>query len=150
MSTDGVRVVAYDAAMRADLETGYVPRFVYDNFYLDGWEVRQREDLAQVLAREADCCDVALVGGELAGWVCTRIHAEDSMGEVYMLCVDPEYQRRGVGAALLRHAHARAHDAGMRMVMVETGDDAGHAPARAAYEAAGYVRWPVARYFKEL
>jgi hypothetical protein len=38
----------------------------------------------------------------------------------------------------------------MTMVMVETGGDPGHAPARGAYEAAGFERWPVARYFKAL
>lgn len=36
------------------------------------------------------------------------------------------------------------------MVMVETGGDRGHVPARATYEAEGFVRWPVARYFKDL
>ena len=38
----------------------------------------------------------------------------------------------------------------MRMVMVETGDDPGHEPARRLYESAGYQRWPVARYFADL
>lgn len=36
------------------------------------------------------------------------------------------------------------------MVMVETGGDAEHAPARAAYTSAGFQRWPVARYFRNL
>jgi hypothetical protein len=36
------------------------------------------------------------------------------------------------------------------MVMVETGGDPGHAAAQAGYEAAGFERWPVARYFKNL
>ena len=34
--------------------------------------------------------------------------------------------------------------------MVEVGGDSGHAPARALYESEGFVRWPVARYFKDL
>lgn len=38
----------------------------------------------------------------------------------------------------------------MTMIMVETGDDPERASARAAYEAYGYQRWPVARYFKNL
>lgn len=137
-------------AMRGDLGSGFVSRFVYDNFYPDGWEVRQREDLARVLDGEAGSCDVAIVSDEIAGWVCTRVHPEDSMGEVYILCVDPVHRRQGVGRALMSHVHERARRAGMRMVMVETGGDAGHAPARATYEAMGYDRWPVARYFKEL
>jgi GNAT superfamily N-acetyltransferase len=72
------------------------------------------------------------------------------MGEIHVIVVDPEFQRRAVGRALMRHAAERSRTAGMRMLMVETGDDPGHAPARLAYEAAGFQRWPVARYFSDL
>ena len=127
-----------------------VPRFVYDNFYPDGWRARQAADLAQVLDDEPDDIDVAMFGEVVVGWICTRIHPEDSMGEVHVITVAPEYQRLGVARALMEHAHDRVRRAGMRMIMVETGGDPGHAPARAAYEANGYQRWPVARYFKDL
>ena len=86
----------------------------------------------------------------MAGWACTHIHPEDSMGEVHVLAVDPGFQRRGIGRALMEHSQARAPDAGMVMMMVETGGDPGHEPARAVYGACGYQRWPVARYFKDL
>ena len=92
----------------------------------------------------------ALEGECPVGWVCARIHPEDQMGEIYVIAVDPEYQRRGVGQRLMEHASALSKDAGMRMVMVETGGDSGHAPARALYESEGFVRWPVAWYFKDL
>jgi len=127
-----------------------VPAFVYDSFYPNGWQARQTADMATVLDEEPDNVDMALDGTVVAGWVCTRLHPEDCMGEVYVLAVEPGHQRRGVGAALLDHAFARARKAGMRMMMVETGDDPGHAPARAVYESIGFERWPVARYFKEL
>lgn len=51
---------------------------------------------------------------------------------------------------LLDRAYARVNDAGLRMVMVERGDDPGHASARLTYEAAGFERWLVARYFTDL
>lgn len=127
-----------------------VPGFVYDAFYPDGWQARQLSDLGQILDDEPETVDVALVNGVMAGWVCTRIHPEDSMGEVYVIAVAPDFQRQGIGRALMEHSQNRAMDAGMTMMMVETGDDPGHAPARAAYEADGYQRWPVARYFKDL
>jgi hypothetical protein len=38
----------------------------------------------------------------------------------------------------------------MRVAMVETGGDTGHAPARRVYEKADYTLSPVARYFKAL
>lgn len=127
-----------------------VPGFVHHAFYPDGWETRQYADLAAVLDGEPEHVDVAIVAGRVAGWICTRLHPADRMGEVYVLAVDPPRQREGVGTALLEHSFARARAAGMAMVMVETGGDPGHAPARAAYEGAGFVRWPVARYFRPL
>src|SRR5699024_3019489 len=84
------------------------------------------------------------------GWVCTRLHPEDSMGEVYLIVVNPSRQGMSVGRALLERAYERARTAGMRMIMVETGDDSGHGPARALYESDGFVRWAVDRNFKEM
>ncbi|WP_258062982.1 N-acetyltransferase [Pseudoclavibacter sp. Z016] len=127
-----------------------VSPFVYRAFYPDGWRARQRADISAVLDEEPENIDVAFSGSQVAGWVCTRLHPEDRMGEVYVLAVDPDLQRRGIGRALLEHSTRRAKSAGTSMVMVETGDDPGHEPARRAYEADGFERWPVARYFKDL
>lgn len=127
-----------------------VPAFVYSSFYPDGWRARQYSDLAELLDTEPENVDVALVGDRPVGWVCTRLHPEDRMAEIYVLAVDPDHQRSGVGTALMDRAFDRSRAAGMRMVMVETGGDAGHAPARAAYTSAGFQRWPVARYFRSL
>ena len=127
-----------------------VSPFVYRAFYPRGWRIRQYNDLAAVLRDEPENVDVAFLGSRIAGWVCTRTHPDDHMGEVYVLAVDPECQRQGVGRALLDHSIERSRTAGMVMVMVETGDDPGHAPARRAYEANGFARWPVARYFRDL
>ena len=108
------------------------PEFVYDAFYPQGWQQRQLSDLEEVLDQEPQNVSVALEGECPVGWVCTRIHPEDQMGEIYVIAVDPEYQRRGVGQQLMEHAYAQIKDAGMRMVMVETGGDSGHAPAPSA------------------
>lgn len=127
-----------------------VPAFVYDSFYPRGWEERQRSDLASLLDDEGQNVVVAVDQGVLLGWVCLRFHPEDRMGEIHVLAVDPAHQRRGVATALMNHAFDRGREAGMAMVMVETGGDPGHAGSRATYESAGFVRWPVARYFKNL
>ena len=50
----------------------------------------------------------------------------------------------------MQDAFDRLKNAGMKIVMVETGDDPGHASSRATYEKVGFERWPVARYFREL
>lgn len=158
------RIVAYDPEYRAALldlslrawepvfpAVEYeVPRFVYRTFYPNGWREKQYDDLGEVLDAEPANVDVALDGTRPVGWVCTRMHPEDSMSEVYVIAVDPGHQQRGVGRALMERSFARARTAGMTMVMVETGDDSGHAPAREAYESIGFERWPVARYFRDL
>lgn len=127
-----------------------VQDYVYANFYPEGWEVRQATDIGAFLEDEGDRVWLAMRDDALLGWVGIRIHAEDSMGEIYVLAVDPDHQRQGVAAALMDFAMERMRAEGMKMVMVETGDDPGHAPSRATYESAGFTRWPVARYFREL
>ncbi|GMA40504.1 GNAT family N-acetyltransferase [Mobilicoccus caccae] len=127
-----------------------VSSFVYECFYPRGWRIRQEADLAEVLDEEAGRIDVAVIDSQVVGWVCTRLHPEDDMGEVYVLAVDPDHQRQGIATALMDRSFERIRDAGLRMAMVETGGDSGHAPSRATYEAAGFQRWPVARYFKDL
>jgi GNAT superfamily N-acetyltransferase len=72
------------------------------------------------------------------------------VGEIVMLPVRPDEQKRGIGIALNEFATDWLRDAGMRVAMVETGGDEGHAPARRCYGRADYQLLPVARYFKSL
>jgi len=67
-----------------------------------------------------------------------------------MIAVDPDYQRRGIGAGLAECALYWMKAAGMSAAMVETGGHPGHAPARHAYQATGFRELPIARYFKKL
>ncbi len=127
-----------------------VPRFVYDAFYPDGWEARQASDVGAMFDDAETECWLALSGDALIGLLGLRLHPEDRMGEIYLIAVDPAHQGQGIGRRLLTFGEARIREAGMAMVMVETVGDSGHAPARCAYEAAGYEPWPVARYFKPL
>jgi ribosomal protein S18 acetylase RimI-like enzyme len=74
----------------------------------------------------------------------------ERMGVVDMIAVDPEYQRRGIARQLMDRSidHMRAQ--GMDIAAVETGGDAGHAPARAVYEALDFTALPSVRYLKLL
>lgn len=38
----------------------------------------------------------------------------------------------------------------MKLAIVGTGGDPGHAPARRSYEKAGYIGLPIVRYYKDL
>ena len=114
------------------------------------WRVSQRE------AVEGACADdelevwVAREDGKTVGFEALKLHADDRMGEIYMIAVDPDFQQQGIGRALTDHALARFQEAGMTTAMVDTGGDPGHAPARATYEAAGFRVLPIARYFKKV
>lgn len=127
-----------------------VPDYVYRAFYPQGWVARQTADIRACLADPDIPVFVAREGEAVLGWIGLRTHLEDRMGEVYILAVDPAAQRRGVAKALMDHALDIFRDAGLEIVLVETGGDPGHAPSRATYEAHGFERWPVARYFRKL
>lgn len=114
------------------------------------WRTTQRE------AVEGACSDpeteirIADLEGRTVGFTALKFHAGDRMGELYMIAVDPGFQRRGIAASLTTDALERFRDRGMTTAMVETGGDPGHAPARRTYESAGFRLVPVARYFKKL
>lgn len=126
---------------------------VYEAQYPHGWEIAQRAAVERVCAESPAW--VAVVngpddpdGGVVAGFVAIGVHDEgERLGEIHILGVDPERQGAGIGGALTAYAVERLAERGMTSVMVETGGDPGHAPARATYARAGFVQWPVSRWF---
>jgi ribosomal protein S18 acetylase RimI-like enzyme len=74
----------------------------------------------------------------------------ERMGGIEMIGVDPDYQRRGIGAQLTEFAVQHMKDRGMDIAVVETGGDPGHAPARALYGETDFTLLPIARYFRLL
>jgi len=124
---------------------------IYLAFYPDRWNVSQKKAVEYVCAAEDINVWVAIDGEDFCvGFVAVKLHSEDSMGEIYMVAVDPDFQGRGIGTALTEFALNWIKDAGMAIAMVETGGDPGHAPARHTYEKVGFDLFPVARYFKKL
>ena len=114
------------------------------------WRVTQRDAIKSVCADKDVPIWVATEGSQTVGFVALKVHPKDRMGEIYMIAVDPDFQRRGIATALTGYALAWFKQAGLTTVMVETGGDPGHAPARRTYESAGFRVLPIARYFKKL
>jgi GNAT superfamily N-acetyltransferase len=115
----------------------------------EDWRAYQAEDVRATL--EAGRSWIAERDGTAAGFAVALIaDADRGLGEVVMLAVDPAAQRHGVGRALTDHATDWLRAQGMRVAMIGTGGDPGHAPARRLYERAGYRALPIARYFKAL
>jgi GNAT superfamily N-acetyltransferase len=115
------------------------------------WRAEKREEIA-AFTGEAKSLDafVAVVDDVPVGYVALRLDTKARLGEISLIAVDPDHQRAGVGSKLLQFALDTMKHAGMVAAMVETGFDPGHAPARGAYEKAGFVNIPAARYWKQL
>ncbi|MEM9265817.1 MAG: GNAT family N-acetyltransferase [Cyanobacteria bacterium P01_F01_bin.13] len=123
---------------------------VHQAFYPDGWRVSQQKAVEDACTTENINVWVAIDAKITVGFVAVKLDAESSMGEIYMVAVDPDFQGRGIGTALTEFALAWMKEAGMSIAMVETGGDPGHAPARHTYEKVGFKLLPIARYFKKL
>jgi ribosomal protein S18 acetylase RimI-like enzyme len=123
---------------------------VYQASYPDGWRISQKNAVESVCTGGEARVWVALDAAVVVGFVALSFQPGGELGEIYMIAVDPDHQRRGVGAALTQFAVQQLRAAKVSIAMVETGSDPGHAPARRAYEKAGFSLMPVSRYFMKL
>ena len=114
------------------------------------WRADQQKAVEDVCAAERFPVWVAEADARAVGFVAVALQPERSMGEIYMVAVNPDFQGGGIGTALSEFALAWIKDAGMVVAMVETGGDPGHAAARHTYEKVGCTQLPIARYFKKL
>ena len=76
----------------------------------------------------------------IVGFVAVRLDHERKLGEIGLNAVHPDCAGEGIGTAMYDFAIARMKEAGMRVATVATGGDPSHAPARRAYEKAGFDR----------
>ena len=107
------------------------------------WREDQQRRWRTSAPRKGSGVWVAEIDRTIAGFVAIELHhPERSMGEISMLAVDPDHQGGGIGTALTEFALDRLEAAGMKVAMVETGGDPGHAAARRTYEKVGYVLCP--------
>jgi GNAT superfamily N-acetyltransferase len=114
------------------------------------WRAGQATEVRDVLADPTHRVWVAEIDEEPLGFVAARLHNDSGVGEIYMIAVDPAAQGQGVGTALTEVATDWLRQSGMRVAMVETGGDPGHASARRVYEKANYTALPAVRFFKVL
>ena len=73
------------------------------------------------------------------------------IGEIGNNAVHPDLRGQGIGPRMYQYAFDRLRERGMRYVKVGTGGDPAHAPARRAYEKAGFtIQLPGVEYYREL
>ena len=110
------------------------------------WRVSQERDVRKACAEQL--ASVATTEENIVGFVTVVIEGPEQPGEIYMIAVDPPFQRDGLGRALTEHALQQIRDAGCRVAVVGTGGDPGHAPARALYESCGFTALPLVNYYR--
>jgi GNAT superfamily N-acetyltransferase len=81
---------------------------------------------------------VATVNNEIVGFVSFSLDAEKRIGEIGLNAVHPDHAGRGIGTSMYAFAMTRMKDQGMALATVGTGADYSHAPARRAYQKAGF------------
>lgn len=101
----------------------------------------QSELLASLLSADSTWrLYVAEVGGQAVGFLSYQLHLESRIGEIGLNAVHPGQAGQGLGAAMYEFALSQMKAAGMHAATVSTGDDDSHAPARRAYEKAGFSK----------
>ena len=115
----------------------------------DDWREYQQGSVKQTL-ESANAAWVIEEDGVVAGFAVVTMIENEPIGELVMIAVDPAHQRKGLARQLIEHAEAWLRDAGVPVMMIQTGGDPGHEPARRTYENAGYTLMPAAQYFKAL
>ena len=114
------------------------------------WRKGQKEVVEKICSDEKMTTWVAEVDGKAVGFVVYELNDNNKTGEVQLLAVHPEYQNHGIGTELNIFALQKLKEGGMKLAVVGTGGDEGHAPARRSYEKAGYTALPLVRYYKDL
>ena len=122
---------------------------LYTAMFPQGVEV-QRQVAKDACTAPENHTLVAEENGRVVGFLVYKFHDDGETGEIYLLAVDPKAQKNGIGSALNLKALERLKEGGMKIAYVGTGGDDGHAPARRAYEKAGFTPFPQVQYYQKL
>ena len=120
---------------------------LFTRFYPD-WRSHQAEAVRDALDKNETW--VTIDGSTVTGFVNVIFTSDDAAAEIYMIAVDPEYQRQGLAKELIELALAEMRTRGITLATVGTGGDPGHEPARLTYEQLGFTPFPQVFYSKLL
>ncbi len=84
------------------------------------WRWRKAQQIEEDIAANAEGIFVAVEGGEVVGYVTSRVDLESKIGWIPNLAVLPAYQQRGLGQALIETTLAYLAEAGMLYARIET------------------------------
>ena len=113
----------------------------------------KRKEVLYRAQNTPDCIVVAEdADGKILGFATYNLDFEHKIGEISSNAVDKTLGVKGVGQAMYAELFRRFKAAGMTAAKVTTGLDDGHAPARRAYQRAGFGELSLSSitYFKKL
>ncbi len=141
-STDVERVLEICRMAFAPIFEGFrqnVGAELFDRFYSESAD-RQIDDLRSACETAGDeTIFVAEWVDDVVGFVTLSMSANESVGEIGLNAVHPDFGCRGIGRAMIEFALARMKERGIVAVKVATGGDRSHAAARRTYEKAGFT-----------
>lgn len=105
-----------------------------------GWAMELVFDRATRGARSEYAVHVAeSPEGTIAGYSCYGpTPRTDAVFDLYWIAVDPAFEHRGIGSALLAFVEREVRRRGARLLLIETSSKASYAPSRRFYEHHGY------------
>lgn len=111
----------------------------------------KREQVRSFAARCPDQVLVSEYAGVVVGFITFTIDEANRIGVIQNNAVHPDYAGRGIGTAQYERLLELFRERGLRYASVTTGLDDSHAPARRAYEKAGFVAmYPSIEYMRKL
>jgi ribosomal protein S18 acetylase RimI-like enzyme len=105
--------------------------------------VKSDSEQAELLESICKCTSrhevfVAEISEDIAGFISFSLNHEKGFGEIGLNAVHPNHAGQGIGTKMYEFAMVRMKESGMVLATVSTGGDPSHAPARRAYQKAGF------------
>lgn len=107
---------------------------MFDTKYQD-----KRYQLTEWVKKYPDQCIICERNGKIVGFATFAFGRETLIGLLLNNAADPDSGEKGVGQEMYAAVFERMRAEGMKIITVNTGLDEGHAPARRAYERAGFT-----------
>jgi ribosomal protein S18 acetylase RimI-like enzyme len=99
---------------------------------------RKGEEMSRICRDHPESVFICEEDGRKVGFVTILLDRKRKIGEICNNAVDPDCGLKGIGQQMYRFALEEFRKQGMEFAKVQTGLDEGHAPARKAYERAGF------------
>ncbi len=114
-------------------------------------DTRKGAEMRQTCMEHPEMVYVCEEEGKRVAFLTILFDRAKRMGIIGNNAVDPDCGLKGIGQQMYRFALERFRAEGMRWANVDTGLDEGHAPARRAYERAGFdISISSIRYYRKL